>query len=83
MQERSLEVGRALENVNLVQSSLEDCRENVEQFNRKCYERSLKIYEPLDIEIKKHRTCGRQTRRDNVQSEGLEDYFRKSITIPF
>jgi hypothetical protein len=37
LQERSLEVGRALENVNLVQSSLEDCRENVEQFNRKCY----------------------------------------------
>ena len=83
LQERSLEVGRALENVNLVQSSLEDCRENVEQFNRKCYERSLKLYEPLDIEIKKPRTCGRQTMRDNVQSEGLEDYFRKSIAIPF
>jgi hypothetical protein len=83
LQERSLEVGRALENVNLVQSSLEDCRENVEQFNRKCYERSLKICEPLDIEIKKPRTCGRQTMRDNVQSEGPEDYFRKSITIPF
>ena len=83
LQERSLEVGRALENVNLVQSSLEDCRENVEQFNRKCYERSLKICEPLDTEIKKLRTCGRQTMRDNVQSEGPEDYFRKSITIPF
>jgi hypothetical protein len=83
LQERSLDVGRALENVSLVQSSLEDCRENVEQFNRKSYERSLKICEPLDIEIKKHRTCGRQIMRDNVQSEGPEDYFRKSIAIPF
>ena len=80
LQERSLEVGRALENVNLVQSSLEDCREHVEQFNRKCYERSLKICAPLDIEFKKPRTCGRQTMRDNVQSEGPEDYFRKSVT---
>jgi hypothetical protein len=50
LQERSLDVGRALINVNLVQSSLKDCRENVEQFNRKCYERSIKICEPLDIE---------------------------------
>ena len=55
----------------------------MEQFNRKCYERSLKICEPMDIEIKKPRTCGRQTMRDNVQSEGPEDYFRKSIPIPF
>ena len=54
----------------------------MEQFNRKCYERSIKICEPLDIEIKKPRTCGRQTMRDNVQSEGPEDYFRKSITVP-
>ena len=83
LQKRSLDVGRALENVSLVQSSLKDCRANVEQFNRKCYERSIKICEPLDIEIKKPRTCGRQTMRDNVQSEGPEDYFRKSIAIPF
>ena len=83
LQERSLDVGRALKNVTLVQSSLEYYRANVEQFNRKCYERSIKICEPLDIEIKKPRTCGRQTIRDNVQSEGPEDYFRKSITVPF
>ena len=83
LQERSLEVGRALKIVTLVQSSLEDCRANVEQLNRQCFERSIKICEPLDIEIKKPRTCGRQTMRDNVQVEGPEDYFRKSITVPF
>jgi hypothetical protein len=31
-----------------------------------------------DIEAKKPRICGRQIMRDNV-----EDYFRKSITVPF
>jgi len=40
----------------------------------------LKICELLDIEVKKPRTCGRQTMSDNVQAEGSEDYFRKSIT---
>jgi hypothetical protein len=34
LQERSLDIGRALKSETLVQSSLEDCRANVEQFNR-------------------------------------------------
>ena len=33
-QERSLDIGRVLKSETLVQSSLEDCRANVEQFNR-------------------------------------------------
>jgi hypothetical protein len=27
--------------------------------------------------------CGRQIMRDNVEAESPEDYFRKSITVPF
>ena len=45
--------------------------------------RSVKIYEPLDIEVKKPRICGRHIMRDNVEAECPEDYFRKSITVPF
>jgi hypothetical protein len=74
--------GRALKSVNLIQSSL-DCRANVEQFNHQCFERSAKICEPLDTEVKKPRICGRQIMRDKVEAECPEDYFRKSITVPF
>jgi hypothetical protein len=52
-QERSLsKIGRALKSVSLVQSSLEDCRANVEQFNRQCFKRSVKICEPLVVKVK-------------------------------
>jgi hypothetical protein len=44
---------------------------------------SVEICELLEIEVKKPRIHGRQIMRDNVQSEGPEDYFRKSITVPF
>jgi hypothetical protein len=81
LQERSLDIGRALKSITLGQSSL-DCKANVEQFNHQCFERSLKIYEPLDIEVKKPRICGRHIMRDNVEAECPEDYFRKSITVP-
>jgi hypothetical protein len=81
---RSLDIGRALKSVNLIQSSL-DCRAKVEQFNHQCFERSAKICEPLDIEVKKPRICGRQIMRDNVEAESgrLLYVFRKSITVPF
>jgi len=45
----------------LVQCSLEDCRANVEQFNRQCFERSAKICKPVDTDVKIPRTCGRQS----------------------
>jgi hypothetical protein len=32
---------------------------------------------------KKPRICRRQIIRDNVEAESPEDYFRKSITVPF
>ena len=51
LQERSLDISRALTIVTLGQSSL-DCTANVEQFNHQCFERSVKICEPLDIEVK-------------------------------
>ena len=65
----------------ILQSSL-DCRVNVEQFNHQCFERSAKICEPLDKEVKKPRICERQLMRDNVEAES-EGYFRKTITVPF
>ena len=68
LQERSLDIGRLLKSINLIQSSL-NCRANFEQFNRQCFERSAKICEPLDIEVKKPRICGRQIMRDNVEAE--------------
>ena len=80
LQERSPGIGRALKSVTLGQSSL-DCKANVEQFNHQCFERSVKIYEPRDIEVKKPRICGRHIMRDNVEADCPD--FRKSITVHF
>jgi hypothetical protein len=42
------------------------------------------VLKPLDTEVKrKPRLCARQIMRDNVQAGGPEDYFKKSITVPF
>ena len=50
LQEKSLDIGRALNSVISVQSLLEDYRANVEQLNHQRFE-SARICEPLDIEL--------------------------------
>ena len=40
-----------------------------------CFERSAKICEPLDIEAKKPRICGRQIMRDSVEAESRRLLF--------
>ena len=58
LQEKSLDIGRALKSVTLGHFSL-DCKANVEQFNHQCVERSVKrIYELLDIEVRNLESAG-------------------------
>lgn len=42
----------------------------------------MALAEELDIPISKPRTCGRQSKRNNVPAQSPEDYYRKSISIP-
>jgi hypothetical protein len=66
LQERSLDIVRALKSVTLGQSSL-DCKSNVEQFNHQCFERSVKIYKPLDIEVKKQAHLNNNNGYDKIK----------------
>lgn len=83
LQQRSLDIGRAFQQVTLVKSCLEDTRNEVEEFHSKCFEQATKLSSALDIPVTKPRTCKRQTKRDNMPAETIKDYFRMSITIPF
>jgi hypothetical protein len=72
LQKRSLDICRALKSVTLGQSSL-DCKANVEQYSTTSVLRSVKIYQPLDMEVKKPRICGRHIMRDNVEAEEVNN----------
>jgi hypothetical protein len=72
LQKRSLDICRALKSVTLGQSAL-DCKANVEQYSTTSVLRSVKIYEPLDIEVKKPGICGRHIMRDNVEAEEVNN----------
>lgn len=83
LQERSIDVGRALSQVNVVKGALAETREEVEDFNHLCFQHACSLAETVDIPVEKPRTCGRQKKRNNCSSDGPKDYFRQSVTVPF
>ncbi|XP_069104128.1 52 kDa repressor of the inhibitor of the protein kinase-like [Argopecten irradians] len=82
LQERTLDVGRALKNVTLVKASLQSCRDDIDNVHQEWFQEAVALAEELDIPISKPRTCGRQSKRNNVPAQSPEDYYRKSISIP-
>lgn len=83
LQERQLDIGRAMGYVDLVQSSLQATRDDVNDFHSKGFEKASTLASLLDVEIRKPRICGHQTQRDNTPSETVSEYYRKTLTIPF
>ena len=64
LQERSIDVAKALAQVNVVKDCMKNNRKTVDDFHATCYKEAAgNIAEKSGIEITKPRTCGRQTKR--------------------
>lgn len=82
LQERRLDVVKALKNVSLVKSSIQECRDSIDDSHGDWYREAVTLAEEFDIPITKPRTCRRQTQRNNIPADTPEDYYKKSISIP-
>lgn len=67
-----------------MKSVLEDVRENVHQHHGKWYKSAVELHQKLNgFPPSIPRRCGRQTQRDNVPATTTEEYYRRSLTVPF
>ena len=83
LQGKSVELIEAYHSVELVIESIKKIRLKVEEYNKSWFRGIQKIADKLAIEIKKPRSCCRQMNRSNVSADSPEEYFRRSLTIPF
>ncbi len=83
LQERSIDIAKALAQVNVLKDCMKNNRQNVDNFHTTCYKEAAGIAEKSGIDITKPRTCGRQTKRNNTPADGPEEYYKRSVTIPF
>lgn len=83
LQGTSMDIVTAYKQVDHVTAELEKIRtENDSEF-RKLFATANSMAEEAGVTIVKPRAIGRQTLRNNVPSENVEEYFRRSIFLPF
>ena len=83
LQGRDVDVVRAMSDIGVIQDTLKDVRENVEEHHNQWFYEAADIARQIGVEPCKPRTCGRQTKRDNIDAASPEEYYRRNLTVPF
>lgn len=83
LQTVNLDLALALQSVKLVRNSLQNVRNNADKDFSNLFIKIGKMCNDFNIQINKPRTANRQTMRNNVPAETVQDYFKRSIFIPF
>ncbi|KAH3864340.1 52 kDa repressor of the inhibitor of the protein kinase-like [Dreissena polymorpha] len=83
LQGRSVDVVKAMLEVSVVQDAIQDIRTNIDTYHELWFKETTTIAAKLDVQPSKPRTCGRQTKRDNIEAGTPEDYYKRNMTIPF
>ena len=84
LQGRNQDIFQAYHMIDSVIENLCMKRENVEKEFAEWYEQAVKMAQSVSVEPNKPRTAKCWSRfRDNVESDGIEEYFRRSVAVPF
>jgi len=76
----------AYQTIGEVKDIFADTRENAEAKFKDLFERAQELLEEVGSShhtIPTPRVCGRQTHRDNIPFESAEEYYRRSVFLPF
>jgi Domain of unknown function (DUF4371)/hAT family C-terminal dimerisation region len=83
LQSKNIDLFNALNQVSDVISVFHSIRENVDLKFNNIYKEAKDVAEKLNIEPKMPRICSSQRNRSNVPSNNIEEYYKKSIFIPY
>jgi len=64
-------------------TELKVLRENIDDYSKRIYDHSCRLAEKSGIPVSMPRISQRQQHRSNPEHTSVEDYFKKSIAIPF
>ena len=84
LQSRSTDICTAYREASIVMRVLTDVRENVDQNHNQWYKSAVDLSAQINgSPPSMPRRCGRQSQRDNVPAHTPEEYYKRSLTIPF
>ena len=82
LQERSLDVCRAYQQVDKVRHQLQAYRRTVDEKHDEWWAEVERLAQEMDVTPTMPRRCGRQTQRNNMPAETPKVYCRHTLTIP-
>ena len=69
--------------MSAITDTLKVRRDNVDSFSEELFAESVKLGDKVDFEPSIPRLCGNQTKRANTPAASPEEYYRRTLVIPF
>lgn len=83
LQGRALDIVGAIRHIDVLKQVLTDTRSDIDRQFHAIFENASRCAGKHNVHITIPRICGRQTARDNHPAASAEEYFRRSLAIPF
>jgi hypothetical protein len=83
LQTVNLNISQALASVQAARENFVHLRNEATDAFGNIFEKASKMAEEWDVELAIPRRVGRQTHRDNVEANSPEEYYRRTLFLPF
>ncbi len=83
LQRREIDIVKGYAEIDRIIATVVSTRENINQKHREWYEEAERFADSVNITPSMPRTCSRQLLRDNQPADTPEDYYRRTVSIPF
>lgn len=83
LQGSDMEICRSYEKVTVIKDELHSIRDKAEVEFAVLFQQAKDMAAKVGVEINMPRTAGRQTLRSNVEASSIEEYWRRTIFVPF
>ena len=80
---RALDIVRAFHMVNYINVALQEVRDEVDSYQSQWFQQAVNLAREVGTKPSVPRTFKKQTQRDNTESSCAEEYYRRTLTIPF
>lgn len=83
LQSATIDIVDAYQKVDEVKSYYRETRKNIVSQFHFIYEQAERMANAVNTNISKPRNCCRQIHRPNAEVEGIEDWYRINVAVPF
>ena len=82
LQGKAIDIVRAHTCVDLVQKSLQNVRDKIDDFSITWYEEACNLSEDVGVAPSIPRNAGRMQHRSNIPASTVEEYYKRNVTLP-